>query len=112
RVVVRRPDGALQMVDEAEASQVGTVLVHDPAEPNPATAFALSRLDDPSMQQVPMGIFRQVSRPTYDDGVREQVRDAVEQAGGQAAGPTLDELLRGKDTWTVDGTVPGDVEQT
>lgn len=61
-----------------------------------------------------MGIFRQVSRPTYDDGVREQVRNAVEQAGdgGPATGPTLDELLRGKDTWTVHGTVPGEVEQT
>ena len=114
RVVVRRPDGALQMVDEVDAPQAGTVLVHDPAEANPATSFALSRLDDPSMQQVPMGIFRQVSRPTYDDGVREQVRNAVEQAddGGRATGPTLDELLRGKDTWTVHGTVPGEVEQT
>ena len=106
--VVRRPDGALQVVDETEAAQQGTVLVHDPADPNPTTAFALSRLDDPSMQQVPMGIFRQVSRPTYDDAVREQVRDAVVQATpGQPgpsgdAGPTLDELLRGKDTWTVD----------
>ena len=123
RVVVRRPDGALQMVDEVDAAQTGTVLVHDPAEENPATAFALSRLDDPSMQQVPMGIFRQVSRPTYDDAVREQVRDAVGDAAGRAAGPqaddtagspgpALDELLRGKDTWTVDGTVPGEVEQT
>nr|WP_238348672.1 2-oxoacid:ferredoxin oxidoreductase subunit beta [Ornithinimicrobium pratense] len=118
RVVVRRPDGELQVVDEAGAGQTGTVLVHDPADPNPATAFALSRLDDPSMQQVPMGIFRQVSRPTYDDGVREQVRDAVVRAApGQpgpsaGGGPTLDELLRGKDTWTVDGTIPGEVEQT
>ena len=112
RVVVRRPDGELQVVDEADAGQTGTVLVHDPADPNPTTAFALSRLDDPTMQQVPMGIFRQVSRPTYDDGVRAQVSDAVEQAGGQAAGPTLDELLRGKDTWTVDGTLPGATEQT
>jgi 2-oxoglutarate/2-oxoacid ferredoxin oxidoreductase subunit beta len=113
RVVVRRPDGALQMVDEAESAQAGTVLVHDPADPNPAPAFALSRLDDPTMQQVPMGIFRQVSRPTYDDGVRAQVQAAVEQAGdGGGVGPTLDELLRGKDTWTVHGTVPGEVEQT
>src|SRR5690606_13475193 len=42
RVVVRRPDGELQVVDETDAEQAGTVLVHDPADPNPTTAFALS----------------------------------------------------------------------
>ena len=40
---------------------------------DPSQAFQLSRLDTPEMTHVPMGIFRQVARPTYDDLVRDQV---------------------------------------
>lgn len=109
RVVVRDQAGRLRVVPEGEVAADGplTVVVHDPADPDPSTAFALSRLDDPTMQQVPMGIFRQVRRDTYDDAVRTQVREAA--AGATA---TLDDLLRGRDTWSVDGTVPGQTEQT
>ncbi|WP_134774034.1 2-oxoacid:ferredoxin oxidoreductase subunit beta [Ornithinimicrobium flavum] len=110
RVVVRDDQGRLRVVPEGEADPA-SVLVHDPGQEDPSVAFALSRLDDPSMQQVPMGIFRQVQRPTYDDAVRAQVREAVEE-GGSAGPEGLDALLRGRDTWTVDGTVPGQVEQT
>ena len=53
----------------------------DVAADDPSTAFALSRLDDPSMAHVPMGIFRSVQRPTYDDLVRAQVDGAVAGAG-------------------------------
>ncbi len=53
------------------------------------------------MTHVPMGIFRQVARPTYDDLVRAQVEGAVDAAGGPAGDADLDELLRGRDTWTV-----------
>src|SRR5699024_539895 len=110
RVVVRDGQGRLGVVPEQEADPQ-SVVVHDPGDADPSVAFALSRLDDPSMQQVPMGIFRQVERPTYDDAVRAQVREAVAQ-GGSTGPEGLDALLRGRDTWTVDGTVPGQVEQT
>ena len=110
RVVVRDAHGRLSVVPEAEAD-AQAVVVHDPGEADPSVAFALSRLDDPTMQQVPMGIFRQVERPTYDDAVRAQVREAVED-GGTSGPEGLDALLLGRDTWTVDGTVPGQVEQT
>ena len=53
------------------------------------------------MTHVPMGVFRQVDRPTYDDVVRAQVTGAVETAGGPATDDDLAELLRGRDTWTV-----------
>jgi 2-oxoglutarate ferredoxin oxidoreductase subunit beta len=64
------------------------------------------------MHHVPMGIFRQVTRTTYDDAVRDQVQTAVAAAGDQDGTAALDALLRGRDTWTVDGTRPGEVEQT
>ena len=75
--------------------------------PDPSNAFALSRLDDPGMAHVPMGIFRSVERPTYDDLVRSQVAHAVADAGGDGTAGTsgsdadLARLLHGKDTWTV-----------
>ena len=110
RVVVRDARGGLSVVPEAEVTDPSTVLVHDPADPDPTTAFALSRLDDPTHQNMPMGIFRSVDRPTYDDGVRAQIEDAT--AEHAAGAEELSALLHGRSTWTVDGTRPGEVEQT
>lgn len=99
-VVVRGDDGALAVIAEAEADP-GAVLVHDATAQDPSAAFALSRLDDGSMVHLPMGIFRKVSRPTYDDQVRAQVDGARAAAGGPATDEELSALLRGGDTWTV-----------
>jgi 2-oxoglutarate/2-oxoacid ferredoxin oxidoreductase subunit beta len=66
---------------------------------DPSTQFALSRLDSTSMQHVPVGIFRQVRRPTYDDLVRQQVDDAV--GPNPTTDQALQELLEGSDTWSV-----------
>jgi 2-oxoglutarate ferredoxin oxidoreductase subunit beta len=71
--------------------------IHDAHADNPAQAFEISRLDDGSMAHVPIGIFRQVERPTYDDTAREQIAEAKTKGGeGDLAG-----LLAGSDTWTV-----------
>jgi 2-oxoglutarate/2-oxoacid ferredoxin oxidoreductase subunit beta len=100
QVVVRGASGALEVVDAAGADP-GRVVTHDMAAANPAQAFALSRLDDPGMAHVPMGIFRSVERPTYDDLVRAQVDGATAAGGGRATDADLANLLHGKDTWTV-----------
>ena len=100
RVLVREPNGSVSFVPEAEAAG-RPVVVHDASDPNPTAAFALSRLDDGTMTHVPMGIFRSVVRPTYDDLVRDQVDTAVQSAGRPADDAALDALLRGHDTWTV-----------
>ena len=70
----------MKFIAEAEAAsgEAGAVVVHDPALDDPSQAFQLSRLDTPEMSHVPMGIFRQVARPTYDDLVRDQVEAAVD----------------------------------
>ena len=100
RVLVRVPGGGMEFVPAAQALAREAV-VHEPGHDDPSQAFALSRLDTPEMTTVPMGIFRQVSRPTYDDVVRDQVTGAVGAAGGPASDDDLAELLRGRDTWTV-----------
>lgn len=100
QVLVRDANGSVSFVPEAEAAG-RPVVVHDASDPNPTAAFALSRLDDGTMTHVPMGVFRSVSRPTYDDLVRDQVQTAVQSAGRPADDAALDTLLRGHDTWTV-----------
>ena len=100
QVLVRTDEGKLVFVPEAEATPERTV-VHNASDPDPSQQFALSRIDDASMTHVPMGIFRQVERPTYDDLVRGQIDAAVTTAGGPAGDAELATLIAGRDTWTV-----------
>lgn len=63
---------------------------------NPDLAFALSRLADTSLARTAIGVFRAVRRATYDDLMAGQIATAQAEAPAD-----LDDLLRGKDTWTV-----------
>ena len=68
------------------------MLVHDERAQDPSTQFALSRLSDPtSLRPTPIGVFRDVQRPVYDDLLNEQISDSGDLAG----------LLRGRDAWTI-----------
>jgi 2-oxoglutarate ferredoxin oxidoreductase subunit beta len=86
-------DGSAEIVSaDAEG-----LLVHDPGHTEPSVAFALSRLTWDTVGAVPMGVFRDVERPVYDEGVAEQIRAAKETQGdGQLAA-----LLHTGDTWTI-----------
>jgi 2-oxoglutarate ferredoxin oxidoreductase subunit beta len=68
-------------------------------------AFAISRLTDAGyLNTSPIGIFRQVERPTYDDAAREQVSVARNgSTNDDAADRTarLAALIGGGDTWTI-----------
>jgi 2-oxoglutarate ferredoxin oxidoreductase subunit beta len=90
-----RATGAL----EVGAGDDPDVVVHDAHAADPAQAFALSRLADPgTLARSPIGIFRQVERPTYGDLMAAQLDHDVEKRGhGDLAG-----LLAGSDPWTVD----------
>ena len=89
-------------IDTPDGPTRDQVVVHDPTDPDPTHAFALSRLDTPTMAHVPMGIYRTIDRPTYDDQVRAQVDAARLAAGGPTDASDLTTLLHGSDTWTVD----------
>ncbi len=98
--LVRDPAGGVAVAVEAEVG-ADAVLVHDAHNLDPTMAFAISRLTDAGyLNQAPIGIFRQVERPTYDDQVRTQVRTAQDATSGE---PTdrLAALIGGGDTWTV-----------
>jgi 2-oxoglutarate/2-oxoacid ferredoxin oxidoreductase subunit beta len=100
RGVVRDPVGGGVKVVEVDADNVADLVVHDAGADDPTLAFALSRITDGGyLHQAPIGIFRQVERPTYDDGARQQV--GMETAGLDDREAALQQLLSGGDPWTV-----------
>ena len=79
--------------------------VFDPSEPSGALAYALSRMSYPEFP-VPIGVFRQVEKPTYEEGMESQVKYAKEKKGD---GDLLN-LYLNSDIWKVggDGKLPED----
>jgi 2-oxoglutarate/2-oxoacid ferredoxin oxidoreductase subunit beta len=89
------PLGSLEVVDAGSADS--SLLVHDAHTADPSYAFALSRLDSTDFAHTPIGVFRDVQRPTYDDAMASQI-DAARQRHGDG---DLAALLAGSDTWHV-----------
>ncbi|HEY5854841.1 MAG TPA: 2-oxoacid:ferredoxin oxidoreductase subunit beta [Aldersonia sp.] len=75
------------------------IVVHDAYTDDPEYAYVLSRLSDQGLDHVVTGIFRDAVRPTYDDAARAQVAAAQEQS--PVADAALQDLLTGRETWTV-----------
>jgi 2-oxoglutarate/2-oxoacid ferredoxin oxidoreductase subunit beta len=93
RGVRQRPDGAAEIVDASE----GGLMVHDADHAEPSAAFALSRLTWSTVGAVPLGVFRDVKRPVYDEAMGEQLVAAV---GARGEGD-LERLLHAGDTWQI-----------
>jgi 2-oxoglutarate/2-oxoacid ferredoxin oxidoreductase subunit beta len=89
----QRSDGSI----EACAADDAGVLVHAASHETAALAFALSRVTQKTHGGTPVGIFRNVARPVYDDLMTEQLRVAEEKRGkGDLAA-----LLHSGETWVV-----------
>ena len=97
KCVVRAPAGHLQVALVADVDPAD-ILIHDAHNDDPGVAFGLSRLSDShTLANTPIGVFRDVAKPSYDRLVREQVEKARETQGPGDLG----QLLRGSDTWTI-----------
>lgn len=64
--------------------------VHRPDDPDPGAAFALAQLEQPA-HPLPMGIFRQVLRPTHEE-MSNKIVNAEE----------FTQILKGNNAWTVE----------
>ncbi|HCT79622.1 MAG TPA: 2-oxoacid:ferredoxin oxidoreductase subunit beta [Micromonosporaceae bacterium] len=95
---VTHPAGSFGLTVEESAG--AEPLVHDATQEDPAYAFALSRLAGPDLRYTPIGVFRSVSRPSYDELVRGQVSKAREKSSGSPE-QDLTSLLNAGDTWTI-----------
>jgi 2-oxoglutarate ferredoxin oxidoreductase subunit beta len=91
--VRQRDDGSVEIVEVGNEAEL---LVHDERHPEPSAAFALSRLTQSTVGATPIGIFRDVERPVYDDLMAGQITAAREKQEGDIAG-----LLHAGDTWTI-----------
>jgi 2-oxoglutarate ferredoxin oxidoreductase subunit beta len=98
KAVVRDANGALAIEDDVPADDP-RVVVHDAHDPNPAYAFALSRLQSIDARYAPMGVFRSVERAVYDVLMADQLEHAA--AAAPADDDALQELLLGPDNWVV-----------
>jgi 2-oxoglutarate/2-oxoacid ferredoxin oxidoreductase subunit beta len=93
---VVHPEGSFGL----QVTEGGNPIVHDATVDDPAYAFALSRLSGSDLGTTPIGVFRNVRRPTYDELIQKQLEDARTEVTG-----TPDEMLNGllnaADTWTI-----------
>ena len=85
-----------EVVPLGEGVTEDDLLIHDEKAHEPSLAYLLSRMRHPDFPE-PIGVFRAVDRPKYDEQLNAQVAAARE---GQGEGD-LDTLFRTGDTWEV-----------
>jgi 2-oxoglutarate ferredoxin oxidoreductase subunit beta len=76
---------------------VEALVVHDEHRHDPSLAFTLSRLAEHPETPTPVGVFRDVQRPTYEGEMQRQLAEASDRSGPGELGA----LLRSAPTWTV-----------
>lgn len=84
-----RPEISMNTEDDAG------LLVHDAHAEETALGLMLSYMDYPAFP-VPVGVFRSVERPTYEELLARQVEDAMAKGRGD-----IEALLHGPETWEV-----------
>ena len=93
--VVRGASGRLEVKATSDVD-AAAILVHDAHSPDAGLAYELSQLTDTqSLSASPIGIFRNVERPVFDDDIRAQVTMPADREA------SLQRLIAGPDTWTV-----------
>jgi 2-oxoglutarate ferredoxin oxidoreductase subunit beta len=90
--VRQRTDGSMEVFEGD-----GEALVHDVDHETSSLAFALSRLTQERVGATPIGVFRSVQRPVYDELMAEQIDAAVAVRGEGDLGA----LLHAGETWVV-----------
>ncbi len=73
------------------------VLVHDATREDPTMAFMLANLSDRPGFPTPVGVFRDVRKPTAEE-LTWQMIDAARESKGEVG---LERLLASGDTWTI-----------
>jgi 2-oxoglutarate ferredoxin oxidoreductase subunit beta len=73
------------------------LLFHDERLPEPSLAYLLSRMRHPEFPE-PIGVFRDVDRPRYEESMNDQIAEARRTRGPG----DLAKLFSSGDTWTVE----------
>jgi 2-oxoglutarate ferredoxin oxidoreductase subunit beta len=83
-----------EVVNVAEVGEEN-LLVHDEKASEPTLAYFLSRMGPPDFP-TPVGVFRAIDKPVYDQLLMEQVRQSQAQTA-----PDMNALYRQSETWDV-----------
>ena len=92
-----RSDMHLEVVEIGDGISESDLIIHNEKAPDSYLAYMLARMEYP-YYPVPVGVFREVSKPTYEDMLKEQVEAAIEKMGPGS----LEKLLHSGDTWVID----------
>ncbi|MEZ6059871.1 MAG: 2-oxoacid:ferredoxin oxidoreductase subunit beta [Planctomycetaceae bacterium] len=88
--------GKAEVVELSSGISEDDLLFHDEKAEDPSLAFLLAQMRRPYFPE-PLGVLRNVSRPIYDEQVRDQVAAAREKNGDG----DLEKLFNSGDTWVV-----------
>jgi len=86
-----------EVVELAAGISEDDLLFHDEQAEEPSLAFLLARMRHPKFPE-PMGVFRDVQRPIYDERVEAQMNEAIQTKGEG----DLEALFHTGDTWVVE----------
>ena len=93
----RNGHGPLEVFHIGNGGSESEALVHDETAGDPGLAYALAHLEPPAFP-APIGVFRRVSAPTYEEQVWKQIESAKKSKPRQDLGA----LLRRGDVWQVE----------
>ena len=85
-----------EIVELGKGIKEDDLLFHDEKAPEPSLAYLLTRMRNPEFPE-PIGVYRCIDQPIYDEQLNEQV-----EAARQKQGPgDLNEVFNAGDTWSV-----------
>jgi 2-oxoglutarate/2-oxoacid ferredoxin oxidoreductase subunit beta len=86
-----------EVVEFDPDSPPSDLIVHDEAAASSLPAYMLTEMDYPEFP-IPVGVFRQIERPTYEEMLHDQNKQDIARKGKG----DLKSLLHGTNTWLVD----------
>jgi 2-oxoglutarate/2-oxoacid ferredoxin oxidoreductase subunit beta len=87
----------LEVVTLGNGITESDLLVYNEEDPSPVMSYLVSALEFPHFP-VPVGVFRNISKPTYDELMAGQIQKSIEISGQG----NLEKLLNAGDTWVVE----------
>jgi 2-oxoglutarate ferredoxin oxidoreductase subunit beta len=87
----------LEVVTLGNGVSESDLLVYNEEDPSPVMSYLVSALEFPHFP-VPVGVFRNISKPTYDELMAGQIQKSIEISGQG----NLEKLLNAGDTWVVE----------
>lgn len=83
-----------ETVEINDSTDPSTFLVHDQKSEDPIMAHLLSGMNFPDFP-VPMGVFRQVEHPRFEESIEDQIQSQIDKKGKG----DLRKLIRGSQVW-------------